>query len=115
MAKTRQVQWEQKKLQQMMMESDMDDEAAANNLGTPRSFVGTPRSFTTRSTRSQASDSPVPLTYSPAIMPGGNPKVIPLPTFSLIACITALFDIPLGATSGQESQMMAVRRITLPY
>lgn len=74
LAKTRQVQEEQAKLQRMIMESDAE-EAAANdtprsvaNVGTPRSFIGTPRSFTGRTTRSMACDSPMAAPYSPSNM-----------------------------------------------
>lgn len=80
MAKTRQVQWEQNKLQQMLMEADLDEAAAGDTPrsiasgGTPRSFVGTPRSFAGRTMRSMASGSPMAAPYSPANLYTVNTK-----------------------------------------
>ena len=83
MAKTRQVQWEQQKLQQMMMESDLEEDAAAGTprsvaIATPRSFFSTPRSITARTTRSIGLDSPVSAVYSPAPVANGNMRSSPV-------------------------------------
>ena len=87
MAKTRQVQWEQQKLQQMMMESDLDAEAtigtprSAANIGTPRSFVGNPRSFNAPTTRSSGFDAPVSNTSMNAPISNGNMRNSPVRLF----------------------------------
>lgn len=65
MAKTRQVQWEQNKLHQLMMEADAEEAA---NSPLPRSIAngGTPHSFGGRTTRSMALDSSMSSLSSPA-------------------------------------------------